>query len=209
MHYYQFHIGDYATHTRHLTPIEDIAYRRLLDIYYLHERPLSDCLTTVARQINMREYESEVDLVLTEFFDHIDGGYINRRADKEIEHYKAKVEQASRAGRASAERRTNGRSTDVQPTNNHKPITINHISIDQFETFWKIYPKKVSKENAKKAWIKIKPNDDLIIKITKAVKDQKLSERESQFIPHAATWLNNKRWEDEVTTIQKPLMGWK
>jgi uncharacterized protein YdaU (DUF1376 family) len=209
MHYYQFHIGDYATHTRHLTPIEDIAYRRLLDIYYLHERPLSDCLTTVARQINMREYESEVDLVLTEFFDHIDGGYINRRADKEIEHYKAKVEQASRAGRASAERRTNGRSTDVQPTNNHKPITINHISIDQFETFWKIYPKKVSKENAKKAWLKIKPNDDLIVKITKAVNDQKLSEREQQFIPHAATWLNNKRWEDEVTNTQKPLMGWK
>jgi uncharacterized protein YdaU (DUF1376 family) len=210
MHYYQFHIGDYATHTRHLTPIEDIAYRRLLDIYYLHERPLSDCLTTVARQINMREYESEVDLVLTEFFDHIDGGYINRRADKEIEHYKAKVEQASRAGKASAERRTNGRSTDVQPTNNHKPITNNHISIDQFETFWKIYPKKVSKENAKKAWIKIKPNDDLIVKITKAVKDQKLSEREQQFIPHAATWLNNKRWEDEIAgTTQKPLMGWK
>ena len=124
MHYYQFHIGDYATHTRHLNPIEDIAYRRLLDIYYLHERPLSDCLTTVARQINMREYESEVELVLTEFFDHIDDGYINRRADKEIEHYKAKVEQASRAGKASAERRTNGRSTDVQPTSNQEPITI-------------------------------------------------------------------------------------
>jgi len=210
MHYYQFHIGDYATHTRHLNPIEDIAYRRLLDIYYLHERPLSDCLTTVARQINMREYESEVDLVLTEFFDHVDGGYINRRADKEIEHYKAKVEQASRAGKASAERRINGRSTDVQPTNNHKPITNNHISIDQFETFWKVYPKKTAKENAKKAWIKIKPNDELIAKITKAVKDQKLSEREQQFIPHAATWLNAKRWEDEIAgTTQKPLMGWK
>ncbi len=210
MHYYQFHIGDYATHTRHLTPIEDIAYRRLLDIYYLHERPLSDCLTTVARQINMREYETEVDLVLTEFFDHIDGGYINRRADKEIQHYKAKVEQASRAGKASAERRNNGRSTDVQPTNNHKPLTINHISIDQFEIFWKGYPKKTSKENAKKAWLKIKPNDELIAKITKAVKEQKLSERESQFIPHAATWLNAKRWEDELSsTTQKPIVGWK
>ena len=98
MHYYQFHIGDYATHTRHLNPIEDIAYRRLLDIYYLHERPLSDCLTTVARQINMREYETEVNAILTEFFDHIDGGYINSRADKEI--------------------------TDVQRTFN-QPITIN------------------------------------------------------------------------------------
>ena len=209
MHYYQFHIGDYATHTRHLNPIEDIAYRRLLDIYYLHERPLSDCLTTVARQINMREYETEVDLILTEFFDHIDGGYINRRADKEIQHYKAKVEQASKAGKASAERRNNGRSTDVQPTNNHKPITINHTSIDQFEIFWKGYPKKTAKENAKKAWLKIKPNDELIAKITKAVKEQKLSERESQFIPHAATWLNARRWEDEVTSVQKPLVGWK
>lgn len=28
MHYYNFHIGDYASHTRHLSPIEDIAYRR-------------------------------------------------------------------------------------------------------------------------------------------------------------------------------------
>ena len=34
MHFYQFNIGDYASHTRHLNPIEDIAYRRLLDIYY-------------------------------------------------------------------------------------------------------------------------------------------------------------------------------
>ena len=51
--------------------------------------------------------------------------------------------------------------------------------------------------------------DDFVAKITKAVKDQKLSEREQQFIPHAATWLSAKRWEDEVTTIQKPLMGWK
>ena len=88
---------------------------------------------------------------------------------------------------------------------------ITHINkyIDRFDEFWKINPKKIAKENAKKVWLRIKPNDDLIVKITKAVKDQKLSEREQQFIPHAATWLNAKRWEDEVTTTQKPLMGWK
>ena len=39
MHFYSFNIGDYASHTRHLTPMEDLAYRRLLDIYYLHEQP--------------------------------------------------------------------------------------------------------------------------------------------------------------------------
>ena len=124
MHYYQFNIGDYASHTRHLNPIEDIAYRRLLDIYYLHERPLNECYTVVARQINMREYENEVNDVLNEFFQLIDGGWVNQRADKEISHFKAKIEQASRAGKASAERRSNARSTDVQPTNNQEPITI-------------------------------------------------------------------------------------
>jgi uncharacterized protein YdaU (DUF1376 family) len=127
MHYYQFNIGDYASHTRHLSPIEDIAYRRLLDLYYLHERPLNSGLTSVARQINLREYESEVKSVLEEFFTLTDDGWINVRADKEIAHYRGKIEQASRAGRASAERRSNARSTDVQPTNNHKPITNNQI----------------------------------------------------------------------------------
>lgn len=123
MHYFQFNIGDYASHTRHLTVIEDLAYRRLLDLYYLQERPLNSGLTSVARQINMRDYEIEVQAVLEEFFELTDDGWTNFRADKEIAHYKAKVEQASRAGKASAERRLNGRSTDVQLTNNHKPIT--------------------------------------------------------------------------------------
>jgi uncharacterized protein YdaU (DUF1376 family) len=125
MHYYQFNIGDYASHTRHLSIIEDIAYRRLLDLYYLHERPLGDCSTNVARLIGMSQYSQEVETVLIEFFEHTDSGYINSRADKEILHYHSKVEQASKAGKASAERRLNNRSADVQPTNNHKPITIN------------------------------------------------------------------------------------
>jgi uncharacterized protein YdaU (DUF1376 family) len=123
MHYYQFHIGDYASHTRHLSLIEDIAYRRLLDFYYLHEQPIKQ--RDIARQIGMRDEEQEVLAVLNEFFISTDAGFVSPRADKEIQHYHSKVEQASKAGKASAERRLNSRSTDVQPTNNHKPITIN------------------------------------------------------------------------------------
>lgn len=126
MHYYQFNIGDYVSHTRHLSPLEDIAYRRLLDTYYLSERPLNSGLTAVARQIGMREYEQEVSLVLDEFFSLVEDGWINTRADKEIAHYKGKIEQASKAGKASAQRRSNGRLTDVQPTNNQEPINKKH-----------------------------------------------------------------------------------
>lgn len=125
MHYYSFNIGDYASHTRHLTNLEDLAYRRLLDAYYLQEHPLNVGITSVARQINMREYEIEVKAVLEEFFTLTDEGWFHQRVDNEIKHFQAKRQQASNAGKASAERRNNIRSTDVQPTNNHKPITNN------------------------------------------------------------------------------------
>jgi uncharacterized protein YdaU (DUF1376 family) len=204
MHYYQFNIGDYASHTRHLTAIEDIAYRRLLDLYYLHERPLNSGSASVARQINMREYETEVSSVLEEFFTLTNDGWINVRADKEISHYRGKIEQASRAGKASAERRLNVRSTDVQPTNNHKPITnnqepINKEYIDRFDIFWKQYPRKVAKPNAQKAWNKIKPDDVVFKKMLAAINQQGLSSKEIQFVPHPATWLNAQRWEDEIS----------
>jgi uncharacterized protein YdaU (DUF1376 family) len=114
VNYYPFHIGDYASHTRGLTLMEDLAYRRLLDEYYLHERPLNDCSTTVARQIGMIEHLAAVEYILGAFFDHAADGYINHRADVEIKKYHSKQEVASKAGRASAERRLNARSTDVQ-----------------------------------------------------------------------------------------------
>jgi len=124
MHYYQFNIGDYKSHTNHLDLLEDLAYRRLLDLYYLHERPLSASVAAVARQIGMREHEDKVHLILEEFFHNSEEGWINPRADREIKHYHGKIEQASRAGKASAERRSNARSTDVQP--NKKQETLNN-----------------------------------------------------------------------------------
>jgi uncharacterized protein YdaU (DUF1376 family) len=126
MHYYQFNIGDYASHTRGLSLTEDLAYRRLLDEYYLHERPFNSSITSVARQIGMKDYEDDVKFVLDSFFTLTDIGWINSRADKEIKHFHSKIMQASRAGKASAERRSNKSSTDVQPTNNQQPITNNH-----------------------------------------------------------------------------------
>jgi uncharacterized protein YdaU (DUF1376 family) len=218
MHYYQHHIGDFIKATARLSDSQTMAYLRLLWMYYDTEKPLILDTELLAFQIGTSIQDTE--LLLRTFFILTDEGWKQTRCEEEILDYREFRNKKSMAGKASAEQRKNTRSTpveqpfndsltDVQLTTNHKPITNINIYNDQFDEFWKIYPKKVSKESAKKAWLKIKPNDDLIAKITKAVKDQKLSEREQQFIPHAATWLNAKRWEDEVTTIQKPLMGWK
>ena len=126
MHYYNLNIGDYASHAGHLTVIEDCAYRRLLDKYYLSELPLPLDVAITARLIGMREYQDDVGIVLSEFFVRTELGWLNKRADKEIAAYRAKTEQASRAGKASAQRASDVRSTDVQPNNNHKPVNSKH-----------------------------------------------------------------------------------
>jgi len=75
------------SHTRHLSLLEDLAYRRLLDFYFLHEQPIKH--RDAARQIGMREHEEDVLTVLNEFFLSTDDGFVNPRANKEIQEYKA------------------------------------------------------------------------------------------------------------------------
>jgi len=124
MHFYSFNIGDYISHTKHLSDMEDLAYRRLLDLYYLHERTLNEDVSLVARKINMKDNVPEVRVVLEEFFKlEVGKGWINPRADEEIEKYQSKIQSAIRAGKASALARSNASSTVVQP--NKKQETIN------------------------------------------------------------------------------------
>ena len=126
MHYFQFNIGDYASHTRHLSLMEDLAYRRLIDLYYLKDGEVYGDEAEVARQIGMREHVLEVTQVLQDFFSiGEDDRWTHDRCDAEITHFRHKSEKASNAGKASAQRRANERSTDVQPTNNQQPITNN------------------------------------------------------------------------------------
>jgi DNA-binding transcriptional ArsR family regulator len=71
-----------------------------------------------------------------------------------------------------------------------------------FDQFWKLYPRKVDKTKAHKAWSKLSMTPDLFTTITAALARQRTSidwlKSGGQFIPHATTWLNGRRWEDEV-----------
>lgn len=129
MHYYQFHIGDYKSHTHHLSLLEDLAYRRLLDFYFLHEKPIKH--RDVARQIGMREHEEDVMTVLNEFFISTEDGFVSPRADKEIKQYKEFAEAGKRGAAKRWGTPPNGEAIsppNATPiaTNNHKPITNNH-----------------------------------------------------------------------------------
>ena len=94
MHYYQFNVGDYKSHTAHLELLEDIAYRRLLDLYYQSEKPIPLDIQEVARLICMRSNYECITVVLREFFIETGCGFVNKRADKEIAAYHAKSDKA-------------------------------------------------------------------------------------------------------------------
>jgi len=134
LHYYQFNIGDYTAHTARLSHYEDLAYRRLLDLYYLNERPFNECSKSVAREIGMLEQLDEVEFILNKYFMLMGGFWRNNRADKEIAAYQSKLKAASKAGKASAkarqakasERSLNTRPTDAQPNIKHKPLNNKH-----------------------------------------------------------------------------------
>ena len=99
MHYFQFNIGDYASHTRHLTQTEDLGYRRLLDHYYLTEKPLELDAKKLARLIGMRDNAGEIEQVLADFFVKTDDGYTQNRVSEEIAKYHSKADAARANGK--------------------------------------------------------------------------------------------------------------
>jgi uncharacterized protein YdaU (DUF1376 family) len=109
--------------------MEDLAYRRLLDFYFLHEQPIKH--RDAARQLGMREHEEDVLTVLNEFFLSTEDGFVNPRADKEIKQYKEFAEAGKRGAAKRwgtpphGEANSPPNATPIA-TNNHKPITNNH-----------------------------------------------------------------------------------
>ena len=138
MHYFQFNIGDYASATAHLEPLEDLIYRRLLDLYYSTEKPICDDLHKVARIIRMRTHSDFIASVLDEFFVLESDGWHCDRVDVEIFKYSEKSVKASRSAKVRwkkvkqkqkdkevSERNANVSKTHSDGNTNQEPLTKN------------------------------------------------------------------------------------
>lgn len=69
-----------------------------------------------------------------------------------------------------------------------------------FETFWAAYPRKVNKNGARDSFAKVDvPLETLLKAIETQRRSRQWTESDGQYIPYPATWLNQRRWEDEVT----------
>lgn len=78
----------------------------------------------------------------------------------------------------------------------------------RFDEWWALYPRKVAKKSAEKAWSKLAPDARLVEQIMAGLKAQLHSKAmqpnamgDKSYIPHAATWINGRRWEDSCASI--------
>ena len=94
---------------------------------------------------------------------------------------------------------------EKQKENKNKSVT--RETVESFEAFWKEYPNKKAKPDAIKAWRKLNPDEELAGRIMAGLSKWKTSDQwtrdDGRFIPYPATWLNSRRWEDEVSVATR------
>jgi hypothetical protein len=204
--------------------MEDLVYRRLIDLYYLHEEPLKGTPEHLARQIRLRDQTKAVATILEEFFQKEEGGggvpdnsWRMKRCDEEIVKFQDMREGGKKGAAIRWAKGGNGEgiaplSPPYEPPNaNRKPLTINQepkektlVASLRFEEFWKAYPsdRKQAKKPCMDKWAKLKL-DEMADKVISHVESLKRSKSwRDGYSPAPLTYLSQQRWidgEPEVT----------
>jgi uncharacterized protein YdaU (DUF1376 family) len=204
MIWYKFHIGDYLTHTVHLSDAEDLAYRRLLDLYYMSEKEIPLDTESVARKIRL-----DLDItesVLDEFFERTETGYFNNRCHVEVTKYQHQVENNRQLGKRGGRPSKTESKTESKAKDNPKKIQIQNKNINtssKFDEFWNAWPaskRKVAKAECQKKWAKA-GLDSVAETIISQVNILKVTDQwTGGFEPAPLTYINQRRWEDDAGT---------
>ena len=206
MIWYKFYLGDYITHTNHLSDAEDLAYRRLLDLYYISEKPIPIDTESVARKIRL-----DLDItesVLGEFFDKGVDGYRNNRCDMEIAKYQHQVENNRQLGKRGGRPKKTESITETKPKVIPNQIQIQNKKISsvapttsRFDEFWASWPtskRKVARAECEKKWFKQnldKVADTIIASVSKLKRTEQWT---TGFDPAPLTYINQRRWDDDA-----------
>jgi hypothetical protein len=127
-----------------------------------------------------------------------------------VPHYERMNGQSAKSRALKNDRQSKWRATagKVVQKESKKQDKGNGATIAGFDAFWQIYPRHEARDAALKAWIKLAADESLQARILAAVEAQKAngqwSKDNGKYIPHPASWLNARRWEDEVKPDHDP-----
>lgn len=204
--------GDYLRDTRHLTPLKHGVYLLLLFHCWDHQGPLPLDEQECAGIANCRSADEVEALryVLDRFFVRMDDGWYNSRLQREVERanaisikrksagakgYQAKAKHLLSKSQANASTLT---PTPTPTTTRSKTLSANTDGV--FAEFWNLYPRKTAKQAALRAWKKVKP-EEVVAVMAGVEKHTTTDQWRRGVIPHPATFLNGRRWEDEVELL--------
>jgi hypothetical protein len=122
---------------------------------------------------------------------------------------KPQVTEAWKTDAGSTDAGLSGASIRTVTYDREEENNLGQPPVDRFSEWWSLYPKKVGKLGATKAWKKALKvaSAAAIIAATEAFARECLG-TDQQFIPHPATWLNAGRWDDEpVSATSEPGPG--
>ena len=200
-HALQLFTDTFAAETVHLTNEAIGIYIRLLCFNWTkNTKPFKQKEAYRICQCRSKECEAIVDLVLNEFFivgkkgeDFI---FTHKRLVKEYDYLTAKYKKKSEAGKLGMEIRYGSVSNkSLTPIPRPRP---NNIYIDDFNKFWDLLRiKKGSKKLAQQKFLK-ECEGQSPEEIAEAFNRYSAEVKDKQFVAHGATWLSQRRFEDEV-----------
>jgi len=214
--YLPLYTGDYLRDTQHLSCSEHGIYLKFLMHCWDQKGPIPLDERKQQGICNARSGD-EIEAmrrIRTEFFVQMDDGFYNMRMQREVEKaenisgarseagrkgYLAKAKQLPSKSQASASIPTPSPILPPAQSSKDKPLAQN---ADAFARVWAAYPKKKGKAAAMKAFAKLKPTPEFVLSMLGAIEEAKSSEdwrrEDGRYIPYPASWLNGRRWEDEV-----------
>ncbi len=194
-----------------LTIDEFSVYWMICTLIYRRRERISDdaeWLKGKFKKADVRRIRSAIDgLIAKEKVHQSDGKLYVNRCETELKRAQKRIETAQENGLNGGRPRKENNELENQsglseksynqpplPTTNNQSISAPKKALDGFEEFWAAYPLKKSKGRAEKYYrAAIKHTDAAVI--LEAVRNHQFS-ADPKFIPHASTWLNDKRWLD-------------
>lgn len=180
---------------------------KMLSTILNHNIDILDKAIKIFKELNLIEILDSGAIFMLDIQNYI--GKSSDEADR-IREYRNKI-STEKQGLLQMYEKCTTNFANIKDKDKDKDINIYNIYAQKFEKFYEAYPKKVSKENTKKWFLKNKPNDELFNKIMEALENYKKSKqwKDKQYIPYPSTWLNQKRWEDDIEVEKTVDEIWK
>ncbi|MCX2693684.1 Pyocin large subunit-like protein [Pseudomonas sp. DCB_CB] len=152
--------------------------------------------------VEWADIDEDGSLVMPRFDEH-NGASAKRRAnDSERKRESRKANSVRNSSASGADKTRTREEKRREDKEQDQKTSSSGDDADLFARFWKLFPRKVGKANAEKAWAKLKVDADLFDRMATSLAAWSVSadwtKDGGQFIPHPATWLNGKRWDDEL-----------